>query len=341
MQAQRLIEHLRGGTSRERQLADAVTKSHKFTFDAGKIPEHILKAASDFTSELLGAGILPVPFDDCLFEFGPGGIGNVCARFWVFVERYEIKESPGWEAYMYAAVQGRKSFFNEHTSWVTSPLVSTTPDIAKILTEPVNLGEPNGSFQVYGIWDKEKHQSYMQNYEKTPNVRQAVANSGLNVDEFYSNLSFRMFEPAFNYILSVLGLMATKSGVTTTNVLPSRPDIDAKRVKMGKLPLGYEHKVVTIDSSLLKMPGIVGAGGTHASPRMHWRRGHVRHYGTGRITSVRPAIVGDVSRGVIAHDYAVKAGRSSQSAVSLKFTPPPSAEPQPAAAPFATPALPP
>ena len=306
MQVQRLLEYLHKGTSQERKFADSVMKSQKFSFDVSKVPEHIRDAAYDFASQLLGSGIFPAPFDDCLFEFGPGEIGDLCSRFWVFVERRKIEEPPGWEAYIYAAMQIKRSLLT------SASLVHTSPDVAKILMEPATPGDSAGSFQVHGIWDSEKHEKFMRKYQTNSVLKNAIADSGLSVDDFYTNLSFKMFSPAFSYLLTVLGLMSTKSGVTTTNFLPLRPHVDAKRVKQGKLPLGYEHKVITIDPSLLKMPGIVGAGGTHASPRMHWRRGHVRHYDDGRITSVRPAIVGDVSRGVITHDYAVRSGRQDR-----------------------------
>ena len=47
-------------------------------------------------------------------------------------------------------------------------------------------------------------------------------------------------------------------------------------------------------------------GGTHASPRLHDRRGHSRRLPDGRIVWVRPCKVGDASRGVVFHDYQVK-----------------------------------
>lgn len=43
-------------------------------------------------------------------------------------------------------------------------------------------------------------------------------------------------------------------------------------------------------------------GGTHASPRLHWRRGHIRHLAQ-RTTWVRPTLVGSSDAGIIAHDY--------------------------------------
>jgi hypothetical protein len=44
------------------------------------------------------------------------------------------------------------------------------------------------------------------------------------------------------------------------------------------------------------------AGGTHASPRLHWRRGHIRRLGN-RTTWIRATLVGDAGRGIVVHDY--------------------------------------
>ena len=48
------------------------------------------------------------------------------------------------------------------------------------------------------------------------------------------------------------------------------------------------------------------AGGTHASPRFHVRRGHVRRLPDGRTTWVKQCTVGDASIGKIDKDYRVK-----------------------------------
>lgn len=50
--------------------------------------------------------------------------------------------------------------------------------------------------------------------------------------------------------------------------------------------------------------GSVGAANGHASPRLHWRRGHIRHLGN-RTTWVRATLVGKASNGVVIHDYAI------------------------------------
>lgn len=45
-------------------------------------------------------------------------------------------------------------------------------------------------------------------------------------------------------------------------------------------------------------------GGTHASPRVHLRRGHIRQYAPGKTTWVQPCIVRGKSAGIVNKDYA-------------------------------------
>jgi len=49
-------------------------------------------------------------------------------------------------------------------------------------------------------------------------------------------------------------------------------------------------------------------GGTHASPRVHLRRGHVREFAPGRTTWVQSCVVRGKGRGMIAKDYAITTG---------------------------------
>jgi len=46
-------------------------------------------------------------------------------------------------------------------------------------------------------------------------------------------------------------------------------------------------------------------GGTHDSPKMHWRRGHIRRLPNGQETPVRPCLVGDITKGFVFKDYVV------------------------------------
>lgn len=54
----------------------------------------------------------------------------------------------------------------------------------------------------------------------------------------------------------------------------------------------------------LKNPGCNGVG-THASPRVHLRRGHIRQYSPGKFTWVQPCVVRGQSPGIVEKDYAL------------------------------------
>lgn len=61
---------------------------------------------------------------------------------------------------------------------------------------------------------------------------------------------------------------------------------------------------------LLTIPGAApgegrGMGGSHASPKLHLRRGHLRRLATGKVTWVRHTLVGDVKKGVAEKTYKV------------------------------------
>jgi hypothetical protein len=48
-------------------------------------------------------------------------------------------------------------------------------------------------------------------------------------------------------------------------------------------------------------------GGTHASPRLHLRRGHIRQYAPGKYTWVEACVVGSKQAGIVSKDYAMSA----------------------------------
>lgn len=74
-------------------------------------------------------------------------------------------------------------------------------------------------------------------------------------------------------------------------------------IKKGKTP-SFEWKTVTIESRDSKSQSL---GGTHASPRLHDRRGHWRTMKkSGKKVWVRDCKVGDPSKGIIKHDYKFK-----------------------------------
>jgi len=77
--------------------------------------------------------------------------------------------------------------------------------------------------------------------------------------------------------------------------------INAKRKRKGKQPLISWH-TVTIEPPTEKRDH---QGGTHASPRLHDRRGHWRSYKSGKRVFVKACKVGSATNGMVFKDYEV------------------------------------
>ena len=75
-----------------------------------------------------------------------------------------------------------------------------------------------------------------------------------------------------------------------------------RQIARGKAP-AYAWRTVEVTARVRTDRG--PAGGSHASPRAHDRRGHWRALPTGRVW-VRPCRVGDPASGTVFHDYRVK-----------------------------------
>lgn len=91
----------------------------------------------------------------------------------------------------------------------------------------------------------------------------------------------------FQTLLSCCLILNNKQFVKKENYVS--PKLNKKRIKNGKVPLvDYTTISLTPINENVKTNGIQG---THASPRPHWRRGHVRKYKSGRKTWIDPILV--------------------------------------------------
>ena len=92
------------------------------------------------------------------------------------------------------------------------------------------------------------------------------------------------------------------SNVVTVEHKPPKL-INDKRKKKGKtLFFSYRTLHVTGETAAKDVTG----KGSHASPRLHLRRGHIRRLPDGRRVWVTSCLVGDKSKGFAAHDYKVR-----------------------------------
>ena len=76
-----------------------------------------------------------------------------------------------------------------------------------------------------------------------------------------------------------------------------------RKMAQGKIPT-YDWTTVYIEPA---KPRADSKGGTHASPRQHDRRGHLRRLRSGKNVWVKAHKVGDASKGIVWHDYEVRA----------------------------------
>jgi hypothetical protein len=75
-----------------------------------------------------------------------------------------------------------------------------------------------------------------------------------------------------------------------------------RKIAQGKTPT-YDWHTVAIEPAQAKRES---QGGTHASPRAHDRRGHLRRLRSGKIVWVRDCRVGNAALGAVFKDYEVK-----------------------------------
>lgn len=83
---------------------------------------------------------------------------------------------------------------------------------------------------------------------------------------------------------------------------PAPAALNKKRAKAGKFPV-LEYKTLVLKLDSLRTGGQAG-GGTHASPRVHLRRGHVRRLESGRRVWVQACVVGS-THGMVLKDYKI------------------------------------
>lgn len=76
-----------------------------------------------------------------------------------------------------------------------------------------------------------------------------------------------------------------------------------RKIAQGKQPT-YAWRTVIIEPKQARSTGL---GGTHASPRLHDRRGHLRRLRSGKNVWVKPCKVGKAELGTVFHDYEVRA----------------------------------
>lgn len=138
----------------------------------------------------------------------------------------------------------------------------------------------------------EKHPPF--SYVRTPN---GLGTFGIDADH-------KLKKDSLNGILATVGgwLQSLTPGQSAYKPQPRKSLINSKRKAKGLGPVLFDWHTVTIEP---QAPKADSKGGTHATPRLHDRRGHWRTYPSGKRGWVRDCKVGDASKGAVFKDYRI------------------------------------
>ncbi len=108
---------------------------------------------------------------------------------------------------------------------------------------------------------------------------------------------------ATSILLLLTVMMHAKEASIRLEAAPEK--LNAKRARQGRPRIeDIRHVSIRVGDTNYSMSG--HAVGDRLSPRMHWRRGHIRHLPSGKITNVVPCLVGSIERGPTDRDYKVQ-----------------------------------
>lgn len=93
------------------------------------------------------------------------------------------------------------------------------------------------------------------------------------------------------WIVGLLAMLNAKG--IEQRVTPAPKNLNKKRVAAGKPPIGEVREIFVRVGGVSYRASGDAESGHYRSPRLHWRRGHVRRLASGELTHVRPCLVGN------------------------------------------------
>jgi hypothetical protein len=314
MRAHHIIESLNAQGGDRKLLANLVERSHKFTLNPGQLSDEIFEGASAFAWDLINNGVFPLPYDETLFEFGPDGLINgakIELWTWALVFKANID---GLETIVI------RSFVSVGDNQIIlAPVTAVIAPAQEVSEQPwrtLYIDDEPALNKIADALDRNAADAVVDGAYRSWLSHGGVGITrdnldGLNVSlhsdpkEFFRVRAKRSLEIAMRWTFVAIGLLSAR-GVDAPIVSPSKA-LNAARAKRGRPPI-FEYRTIITGPTSPTSAG-VAIGGERRSPRMHWRRGHVRTQSSGVKTMVRPCLVGDLAAGAIAKDYAIDVSR--------------------------------
>ena len=184
--------------------------------------------------------------------------------------------------------QNTPKHIGEPGSWVFNPVAAMIPR-EKLIDASEIIKPDEARFQMVSSLPGINDESFFEASERQGVSRSELAN--LIADDIRLAMGFLAISSAKNVPIERL----------------SAPEkLNRKRAKRGKYPLPGYH-VLDLGFGRRTETAGDGSGRSHASPRLHTRRGHMRQCASGTITYVRQTLVGDPTKGAVTKDYRVRA----------------------------------
>lgn len=115
----------------------------------------------------------------------------------------------------------------------------------------------------------------------------------------------KILSQALNNLFSMLSILDAEN--VERVVVKTTERINKKRINRGQCAILDCETIYLRVGGERYLPSGESTKGSHASPRCHWRRGHLRRLSNGQITKVRPCLVGKVgNENPLKKNYVVK-----------------------------------
>jgi len=258
------------------EIKDALSLSAKFNL--GMVSETEFSPLVDTGFEYLREGLLPLPYPKTYFEFTEKFVEGYGERWWGVL------------------IHPDAVFLGSYAVRVFGGRSEKGPtNIEGVFLDPALCPRP---YRLVLSICKEGHYHFSE--------FQAVTASPPHLD--WSQEA----EKTVAELALCSGLALLSSPAVTTEVIPAPGRLNKRRLKKGKLPL-FSYHVLRISGRSVS-GGLIAPGNKRASPRRHWRRGHVRVYRRGETseakTIIPPALIGH--RGFVGKDYDLSRAAASQ-----------------------------
>lgn len=256
------------GSAAEREAMTVLRKAERFLFRPPYLTFDLFKGGIDFADQLAAHGLLQLPYDVVVFQFGP---------------IHDEEEDAAYVVYDHVAL-----------AWMEDGHLCGRVYVAGI--SGVTPGQetyriPLGTIYAEAIKDDNLLRTFVARDLSCP----------IRDEPDHETVGIRIFMMTMFGGLGCLGA----AGVKLESVREPK-FTNTLREKKGEAPV-FGHNLVMIDMDQIRMPGVTRAGGSHASPRLHWRRGHIRRAASGKVSIVRPCLVGCAERGAVTKEYSIGA----------------------------------